>query len=192
MPRQENDSGLPVRQPFYSNDRPYSRPVNGNMSNQPRYQYNNRRPPQRRGGGGGGNRETFHDNGNDYDDDFDFETSNLKFNKIASEDEFKQQSDSPNQLIQPTNHSGETHEYEPIYDKKKSFFDNIAPEETSDPQAPMYNRTRNQDTFGYDRNQQQRNRGGGGGYRRPNNNYRQQGNENFYHRQNNNGYHYRY
>jgi hypothetical protein len=164
------------------------------MPNQQRYNYNNnRRPPQRRGGGG--NRETFYDNGNDYNDDFDFETSNLKFNKIASEDEFKQQSDSSIQSIQPTNDSGEPHEYEPIYDKKKSFFDNTAPEETLDGQAPMYNRTRNQDTFGYDRYQQQRYRGGGGGvggYRRPNNNYRQQGNENFYQRQNNNGYHYRY
>ncbi len=166
------------------------------MQIQQRYNYNNRRPPmnnnqQRRpGGGSGGNRETFYDNGSNYDDDFDFETSNRKFNKIASEDEFKQQSDSPNQFLHSTN---ETTEYEPIYDKKKSFFDSIALEETSDGQAPMYNRTRNQDTFGYDRNQQQRNRGGGGGYRRSyNNNYRQQGNENFYHRQNNNGYHYRY
>jgi hypothetical protein len=187
--RQDDDSGLPVRQPFYSNDRPYPRSQNGNMQNQQRYNYNNRRPPQRRGGG---NRETFHDGGNDYDDDFDFETSNRKFNKIVSEDEFKQQSDSPNQFLHSTNDSGQNQEYEPIYDKKKSFFDNITLEETQDVQAPMYNRSRNQDTFGYDRNQQQRNRGGGGGYRRTNNNYRQQGNENFYHRQNNNGYHYRY
>ena len=171
------------------------------MQNQQRNFYNNRRPQmnnqqqqQRRpGGGGGGNRETFHDNGYNYNDDFDFETSNRKFNKIANDDEFKQQSESPNQFLYSNNDPGLTSEYEPIYDKKKSFFDNPAPEETTDVQGPMYNRSRNQDTFGYDRNQYQRNRGGGDGYRRPNNNnYRQQGNENFYQRQNNNGYQYRY
>jgi len=206
---QEDDRGLPIRQPFFSNDRPYpqqqNRYQNGNMQNQQRYFYNNRRPQmnyqQRRpgySGGGGGNRETFHDNGNNYDDDFDFETSNRKFNKITSEDEFKQQSESPNQFLHSNNDPGLTTEYEPIYDKKKSFFDHIALEDTSDIQAPMYNRSRNQDTFGNDRNQHQRNRGGGasaggGGYRRSNNNYRQQqGNENFYYQQNNNGYHHRY
>jgi hypothetical protein len=156
---------------------------------------------RRPGGGGGGNRETFYDNGNNYNDDFDFETSNRKFNKIVSEDEFKQQSESPNQFLYSNNEPGLTTEYEPLYNKKKSFFDNVTLEETSDVQTPMYNRSRNQDTFGNDRNQYQRNRGGGayaGGYRRSNNNnnynYRQQqqGNENFYYRQNNNGYHYRY
>jgi len=168
------------------------------MQNQQRNYYNNRRTQmnnQQRRPGGGGNRETFYDNGNNYDDDFDFETSNRKFNKIASEDEFKQHSESPNQFLYSNDDPGLTTEYEPIYDKKKSFFDNTASEEITDGQGPMYNRTRNQDTFGYDRNQYQRNRGGAG-YRRPNynnNNYRQQGNENFYHRQNNNnGYNYRY
>jgi len=167
------------------------------MHNQQRYFHNNRRPQmnnQQRRPGGGGNRETFYDNGNNYDDDFDFETSNRKFNKIASEDEFKQQSESPNEFLYSMNDSSLTTEYEPIYDKKKSFFDNITLDDTSDVQGPMYNRSRNQDTFGNDRNQRQRYRGGGG-YRRSNNNYRQQqqqGNENFYYRQNNNGYHYRY
>jgi hypothetical protein len=80
-----------------------------------------------------------------------------------------------------------------MYDKKKSFFDNIAPEETLDVQGPMYNRSRNQDTFGNERYQHSRNRGGNtGGYRRSNNNYQQQGNEDFYYRRNNNGYHYRH
>jgi hypothetical protein len=168
------------------------------MQNQQRNFYNNRRTQmnnqqQQRRPGGVGNRETFYDSGSNYDGDFDFETSNRKFNKIASEDEFKQHSESPNQFLYSNNDPGLNTEYEPIYDKKKSFFDNTAPEETTDGQGPMYNRSRNQDTFGYDRNQYQRNRGGG--YRRPNNNnnnYRQQGNENFYHRQNNNGYQYRY
>jgi hypothetical protein len=200
----DDDSGLPVRQPFFSNDQPYpqqqNRYQNGNMQHQQRYFYNNRRPQmnnqQRRPGGG--NRETFYDNGNNYNDDFDFETSNRKFNKIASEDEFKQQSESPNQFLQSVNDPGLTSEYEPIYDKKRSFFDNITVEDTSDAPVTMYNRSRNQDTFGNDRYQHQRNRGGasgGGGYRRSNNNnYRQQqqGNEDFYYRQNNNGYHYRY
>ncbi len=197
----DDDSHLPVRQPFFSNDRP--RYQNGSLQHQQRYFYNNRRPPmnyqQRQPGnigGRGGNRETFHDNGNNFDDEFDFETSNQKFNKIASEDEFKQHSESPNQFLQTQHDPHSSTEYEPIYDKKKSFFDNVALEETTDVQGPMYNRSRNQDTFGYDRNQRQRNRGGsggGGGYRRPNNNYRQQqGTENFYHRQNNNGYQYRY
>jgi hypothetical protein len=173
------------------------------MQNQQRY-YNNRRPPmnnQQQRRPGGGNRETFNDSGNTYDDDFDFETSNRKFNKIASEDEFKQQSESPNQFLHSINDPGLTSEYEPIYDKKKSFFDNITVEDTSDMPVPMYNRSRNQDTFGSDRYQRQKYRGGGngGGYRRSNynnnnnNNYRQQqGNEDFYYRQNNNGYHHRY
>jgi len=196
---QEDDRGLPIRQPFFSNDRPYpqqqNRYQNGNMQNQnqQRYFYNNRRmnnQQRRQGNTGGGNRETFYDSGNNYDDDFDFETSNRKFNKILSEDEFKQQPESPNQLLHLQNEPGLPTDYEPIYDKKKSFFDNITLEEATDIQAPMYNRSRNQDTFGNDRNQQQRNRGG---YRRSNTNYRQQqGNESFYYRQNNNGYHYRY
>lgn len=164
---------------------------NGHMQQR----YNPRRSapsrPQRRMGGG--NRETFNDNGNNYDDDFDFESSNQKFNKIASEDEFKQQSESPHQLFQQPMHDPRLNnsEYEPIYDKKKSFFDHSAAEDIGDASAPMYNRTRNQDTFGYDRysQQQQRNRGG---YRRGNNQYRQQGNENYSYRQNNNGYNYQH
>jgi hypothetical protein len=201
--QQEDDSQLPVRQPFFSNDQSYpeqqpiqqNRYQNGDTQHQQRSFYNNRRPPmnnqQRRPGGG--NRETFHDNGNSYNNDFDFETSNRKFNKIASEDEFKQ-TESPNHFLHSNDNPGLTSEFEPIYDKKRSFFDNIAPEDTSDVPAPMYNRFRNQDTFGNDRFQRQRNRGGGFG-RSNTNNYRhqqQQGNEDFYYRQNNNGYHYRY
>ena len=184
-----------------SNDRSYPYPQQQQSSHrqpngyiQQRYNPNNQRrsapsnQQQRRPGGG--NRETFLDNGNNYDDEFDFETSNQKFDKIASEDEFKQQSESSNQFLyhQPIPHSGQTTDYEPIYDRKKSFFDQAAHEETSDVQAPMYNRTRNQDTFGYDRNQQQRYRGNatGGGYRRGNQQYHQQGNENYSYRQNNN------
>lgn len=208
----DNDNNnFPIRQSYYSNERSYPqqqyRSQNGYMQNQQQRYYNNQRRTnpnnyQRRTGAGGYHRETFHDNGNNYDDDFDFETNNRKFNKIASEDEFKQQTETIPQPIQPM--SSSTTEYEPIYDKKKSFFDNITHEDTSDVPIPMYNRSRNQDTFGNDRNQYQRNRGGAiGGHRRSNNynnnnnnNYRQQqqqGNENFYYRQNNNnGYHYRH
>ncbi|CAF0842648.1 unnamed protein product [Adineta ricciae] len=205
----EDDSGLPVRQPFFSNDRSHSEDVplqptnryqNGHMNFQQRSSYNHRRPPimsyqQRRPGGG--NRETFHDHSNNYDKEFDFETSNRKFNKITSEEEFKQQSESPDDFLHLNEKHDSNADFESVYDKKKSFFDNMALEDTGDVSGPMYNRSRNQDTFGNDRYQRQRGRGsaGGGGYRRSNNNnnYRhQQGNDDFYYRQNNNGYHYRY
>ena len=197
----DDDSGLPVRQPFFSDEQSYpsqqTRPQNGH---QQRNFYNNRRPQQRRPGGG--NRETFYDNRNPYEDEFDFETSNRKFNKLSSEDEFKQQPDSTNQFLQPSMDDDLTADFKPLYDKKKSFFDNITAQETSDLPVPMYHRSRNQDTFGNsgnDRFQRQKYRGGGeGGYRRSNNqNYRQQqGNGDFNYRQqydnNQNGYHYRY
>ena len=155
---------------------------------------------QRRGGGGGGNRETFQDNPTDYENDFDFETSNLKFNKLTNEDGFKNQSDlTPNQFIQPQIDTDSTAEHPVLYDKKKSFFDNLAATATSDaPASYGYNRSKNQDTFGDDGYQRHNNRSsGGGGYRRSNNNYgrQQYGNEDFQYRQqnnNNNGYHYRY
>jgi hypothetical protein len=205
---QEDDSRFPVREPFFSNDRSYSHHQNQNghiqqqqhqqqhqqQQHQQRYFYNNRRPPmsnqQRRPGNG--NRETFNDNGHRYDDDFDFETSNRNFNKLTNEDEFKQQPDSStNPYVYSQNDTGLTAEHTPLYDKKKSFFDNTTQEDTSDGQAPMYNRSRNQDTFGYERYQNHRGGGGGGGgYRRPNR--QQQGNENSFYRQNNNGYQYRY
>ncbi|CAF0735246.1 unnamed protein product [Adineta steineri] len=158
---------------------------------------------QRRGGGGGmGNRETFQNNPNDYDDDFDFETSNLKFNKLTSEDEFKHQADVP---LQTQDDIDSPTDYPLLYDKKKSFFDNLAITDPSDnTSAPhMYNRSKNTDTFGNDGYQRQNNRYNGNGYRGSNNNnnnnyYRQQrrGNDDFNYRQhnsnNNNGYHYRY
>lgn len=200
-----DESELPVRQPFFSNDRPFpqqqyqqNRYQNGNMQYQQRYFHNNRHMPrnnqQRRGGDS--NRETFNDNGNSYDDEFDFESNNRKFNKLASEDEFKEQVELPDPVLL-SKHDSDSAEYQPIYDKKKSFFDSIASEDASNVSGPMYNRSRNQDTFGNDRNQRQRYRGNtggsGGGYRRSNyNNYRQQqGNDDFYYRQNNNGYQYR-
>ena len=195
------DNGLPIRQPFFSNDRydiqyQQNRHQNGNVQHKQRFYFNNRRPQmnnqQRRTGDG--NRETFDDNGDTYDDDFDFETNNRKFNKLASEGEFKEQSESSNQFLQSNKDFDLVNDYEPIYDKKKSFFDHITHEDTSNVSAPMYNRTRNQDTFGYDRNQRQNYRGDSGGYRRFNyNNYRQQQrHDDFYYRQNNNGNHYRY
>ena len=199
---QYDERDLPMRQPFFSNDRSYpqqqqqqDRYSNGNMQYQQRNFYNNRRPPmnnQQRRPGTGGNRETFHDHGNNYNDDFDFETSNQKFNKITTEEDLQQPAPSSNQFLQSNNDSAD---HEPIYDKKKSFFDNTHSEETSDMSGPMYNRSRNYDTFGNDRNQRQG--GNRGGYRRTNNsnNYRQQqGNENYQYRQNNNnnGYQYRY
>jgi hypothetical protein len=175
---QYDDNGLPVRQPFFGNDRPYpqkeqqqqnryhddsiqqqhryhddsiqqhqqqnryhndnmqqhqqqNRYHNGNtQQNQQRYFYNNRRtqmPNQQRrmGGGGGGNRETFQDNPTDYENDFDFETSNLKFNKLTSEDDSKHQTDlTPNQFIQPQIDIESTAEHPALYDKKKSFCNN--------------------------------------------------------------------
>lgn len=127
-----------------------------------------------------GNRETFQDNGSHYDDDFDFESSNQQFTKITSEEDFSQHQQQQ-QLKQQFNT-----EHEVIYDKKKSFFDNVAADEPSDNYGSMYNRSRNTDTFGNQRR---------GNYRRPNPNYshQQQNNDNYQYRQNsNNGYHYRY
>ena len=146
----------------------------------------------------GGNRETFHGDSNNYNADFDFEGSNQKFNKIASEDEFKQHtdgSDSPFQQIPIDNQS--TPEYAPLYDKKKSFFDNsVLTTQSEGPRRMPYNRSNNQNTFGYDSYQQrQPNRAVGPTYRRANNNnYRQQGNDESYYRQQNNGngHQYRY
>ncbi|CAF2585093.1 unnamed protein product [Rotaria sp. Silwood2] len=204
--QEDDNNGLPVRQPFFSNDRNYSqhyqqqnRYQNGNIQqHQQRYFYNNRRTQmnnQPRRPGDGNNRETFNDNGNIYDDEFDFETNNRKFNKLTSEDEFKEQTELPNQFLHSKNDSNSTNDYEPIYDKKKSFFDHINLDDTSNVSGPMYNHFRNQDTFGNDRNQRQKYRGNfSGGYRRSNpNNYRQQQqrNDDFYYRQNDNGYHYR-
>jgi hypothetical protein len=219
--KDEDDSVLPVRQPFFSNDQSYpqdqlqqqNRHQNGNnMQHQQRYFYNNRRPPPmsnqqqqqqqpRRGGGGGGNRETFQNNPNSYEADFDFETSNRKFNKISSEDELKQNDLATNQFTHPQLDNGSKADFAPLYDKKLSFFDSIALTESSDtPPATMYNYSKNKDTFGNEGYQRQNNRPMNNGYRRPNNNYRQQqqqqhGNDDFYYRQhnnNNNGYNYRY
>jgi len=151
---------------------------------------------RRTGGGGGGNRETFQNNPNDYDADFDFETSNLKFNKLTSGDDL-----TTNQSHQPQIDNNLSTEYSVLYDKKKSFFDNLAITEPSDASTSfMHNRSKNRDTFGNDGYQRYNNRSNGYGYRRSNNNYRQQqyGNEDFHYRQhnnnnnNNNGYHYRY
>ncbi len=243
---QYDENGLPVRQPFFSNDRPYpqrqqqqnryqndntqqqnryqndsiqpnryqndnsqqqNRYQNDNAQYQQRYFYNNRRPQmpnqQRRpgGGGGGGNRETFQDNPTDYDADFDFETSNQKFNKLTTEEELPN-----NQPLQPQIDQDLSADYSSLYDKKKSFFDNLTITEPSDAATSyMHNRSKNRDTFGNDGYYRQNNRSNGNGYRRSNNNnYRQQqqqyGNEDFQYRQynnnnsnsNNNGYHYRY
>jgi len=213
----DNDRGLPIRQPFFTDDQSAlsgpMRSQNGHhhqqlqpqqqQQQQQRNFYNHRRPQnqhqyqhqhqyqQRRPGGG--NRETFDDNGSFYENDFDFESSNRKFNKLASEDEFKQQSSEP-QLIEEDLSSAD---YKPLYDKKKSFFDNITLQETSDLPVPIYHRSRNQDTFGgndrYQRSKQQH-RPQNNNYRRTNHtNYRQQSNnDDFHSRSHQNGYHYRY
>lgn len=218
---QYDENGFRVRQPFFADDHPYppqqqqqqrqyqgqsNRYQNGNgyqqqqqQHQQQRYFHNNRRPPMinhaRRMGGGGGNRETFQNNPNDYEADFDFETSNLKFNKLTSDDEPKNSNElaSPKQLdLQSSS------DYPTLYDKKKSFFDNLVLNEPSDGlQGHKFNRSKNTDTFGsdgYQRNNYRSNGygnssgGGGGGYRRSNNNnYRERNNNN-----NNNGYRYRY
>ena len=128
----------------------------------------------------GGNRETFQNNGNNFDDDFDFETSNQKFTKITSEEEFNahQQQQQQQQF---------NAEHEAIYDKKKSFFDNVTTDELSDNYGSMYNRSTNTETFGHQRR---------GNYRRPaysNYSRQQQSNDNYHYRQNpNNGYNHRH
>jgi len=216
---QYDTNGLPVRQPFFSNnDRDRSYPQRQQQQQQYHHQqqqyrnqngynqrqfYNQRRPfnnsnQQRRtgpGGFGGGNRETFQDNPNDYDADFDFETNNMKFNKLTGEDELK----SPEEQQNPVQTNVDA---SPLYDKKKSFFDNLALGESNEgPASYSNNRSKNHDTFGYNGYQRQNYRSNGhGGYRRSNNNnnYRQQyGDEDFHYRQhnnnnNNNGYRYRY
>lgn len=210
---QYDENGLPIRQPFFADDQPYPsqrqqkpqqyqqyqshRYQNGNGYQQQRYFHNNRRPPmtnhsRRMGGGGvgGGNRETFQNNTNDYDADFDFETSNLKFNKLTSDEDVK----NPMDFAIPKRIETDLSSDQPaLYDKKKSFFDNLVLNEPSDgPTGHMYNRSKNSDTFGtdgYQRNNYRSNGyGGGNGQRRSNNNYRPRNNNN----NNNNGYHYRY
>ena len=221
---QYDENGLPIRQPFFADDHSYppqrqqrqqqpqqqyqqyqpqsNRYQNGNgyqqqqQQQQQRYFHNNRRPPMMnhaRRMGGGGNRETFQNNPNDYDADFDFETSNLKFNKLTSDDEPKNPTEfaSPKQLDLES-----SSDYPTLYDKKKSFFDNLVLNEPSDgPAGHKFNRSKNSDTFGsdgYQRNNYRSNGYGntGGGYRRPNNNYRERNNNN--NNNNSNGYRYRY
>lgn len=201
---QHDTNGLPVRQPFFSNDRSYpqrqqQQPQQQYYRNQNGYNqrqfYNQRRPfnsNQQRRPGVGGNRETFQDNPNDYDADFDFESNNMKFNKLTGEDDFK----SPLEQESPVQTNVDA---SPLYDKKKSFFDNLALGDAADgPISYSNNRSKNHDTFGYNGYQRQNNRSNGHGYRRSNNNnYRQQqyGDEDFHYRQhsnNNNGYRYRY
>ncbi|CAF3321081.1 unnamed protein product [Rotaria socialis] len=202
--RFQNDS---IQSNRYQNDSIQSnRYQNDNMQNKQRYFHNNYRlqkPHQQRypGSHGGGNRETFQGNPDDYDDEFDFETSNQKFNKLTSDDELKPQNDftrnHPAQL-QIDNDLMSVHPT--VYDKKKSFFDNLAPTEQSDASALHgYNRSRNKDTFNHDGYQHHNNRfnGNGNGYRRSNNNHRQNqyGNEDFSYKQhssNKNGYNYQY
>ncbi|CAF1411700.1 unnamed protein product [Rotaria sp. Silwood1] len=212
---QHDDNGLPVRQPFFSDDNPYpqkqqqqqqpNRYQNDNMQHKQRYFHNNYRSQksnQQRYMGGtniGGNRETFQGNPNDYDDDFDFETSNRKFHKLTSEDELKHRNDLPtHQPLQLHMDKNAIDEHQPIYDKKKSFFDNLAGTEQSDaPLSYNSNRLKNKDTFNNDTYQHYNNRSNGNGYRRSNYNYRQHQHENedFHYKQHNNnknGYHYRY
>jgi len=122
----------------------------------------------------------------------------VKFSKLTSEDEFKHHTDLPtNQSTQAQINNDSPTEYPLLYDKRKSFFDNLAVTESSDGPT-SYNRFKNKDTFGNDAYQRQNIRSNGNNYRRSNNNYRQQqqyGNDDFQYRQhnkNNNGYHYRY
>lgn len=135
-------------------------------------------------------RETFQGDVNDINDEFDFESSNRKFNKIASEDEFKQQNDSsvdPSWQMPLDNHLNAEHA--PIYDKKKSFFDNVSSTETTDGSRSMrhQHRTTNQDTFGYDSYAQRPKQRSAGNY----SNRRGGGNGNQYRPGNqSNGYYY--
>lgn len=203
---QYDEDGLPIRQSFFSDDRPYpekrqqqqqpNRYQNGHYHQQQqqhqqqqyqqRYFYNNRRPPmfhqQRRmgggggagnGGAGGGNRETFQNNTNDYDADFDFETSNQQFNKLTNDSEGKPDAELAQQPQVEADHPL-------LYDKKKSFFDNLVINEPSDAAGPRsFNRSKNTDTFGADGYQRPKYRSNGNGYRRFNNQFRQ-GNNNAY------------
>jgi len=184
-----NENRTAIGQPFGVNDR--SRFPNGHHSNvQQRSTHRNYRPnfasSQNRHSTG---RETFQGDVNDFNAEFDFEMSNRKFNKLASEDEFKQQNDSSAIELSWSKpfDSQLTAEHAPIYDKKKSFFDNISATETLDGSKSTrhQHRTTNQDTFGYDSYSQR------GKYRSManNNSYRRGGNANQYRQGNqSNGY----
>lgn len=155
---------LPTRQPFFSEEQTFF-PQQRNFNQNRRPMMNRRRPMN------GGNRETFDSYGNQFDDEFDFESNNRKFNKITSDEEFEQ-----------IKTSIENHQ-QTAYDKKKSFFDNITLQENGDLSVPVYHRSKNQETFGNNHHNdrfQQRSKFRPNGNRRSNYNNSQ------------NGYSYRY
>jgi hypothetical protein len=144
-------------------------------------------------------RDAFQDNVQNYDADFDFETSNRTFNKLASADEFKQQTDSTGhfdhrQFINKNNET--TTDYALLHDKKKSFFDNTTVKHTSNGSKTSANhRTNNMTTFGYDGQVQRLNaRPVVNTHRRANNYYRQQQSYDYSYQQsiNTNGYQYHF
>lgn len=196
-PRFNGNDSIP--RPLISYDRQQQqRFSNGYPSHQQRSYRNYRSKPMSSQSRHGPGRETFQGDVNDFNDEFDFETSNRSFNKLASEDEYKQQTDALKDLSwqRPSNSQAQS-DHAPIYDKTKSFFDNIPASESSDGsrsaqmQHHQYHhqqprRVMNQETFGYDsyaqRAKNQRS-AGNNQYRRANPNQQRQGNQS-------NGYYY--
>lgn len=205
---QFEENGLPVRQPFFTDDNPYpersqqqrNRYQRGdNTQYQQKYFNNNPRGPKLNQQRYGGNRETFRGDANDLAHDFDFESNNRQFNKITNEEDLK--IDQPSH-IQTNNNS--TDEFPLSYDKKKSFFDNLVLTEQSNPSTSThgFSHPKNRDTFGNDGYQRYhhhhhagRSNNNNNGYRRSNNNQRQHhyGNDDFHYKQySKNSYQQRY
>lgn len=97
-----------------------------------------------------GNRETFQTNVNEMGDDFDFESSNRNFQKLTSENDKEQEKPIKTSQIQPVeqNQAAAANDFQPIYDKSRSFFDNSTTTNTTE--TSKFNRVSNQDTFGSD------------------------------------------
>lgn len=109
--------------------------------------YRGQRPFHQRRIGGfvGGNRETFQGFPDDIDDEFDFETSNSKFHKLTTDDEAKHENNVATNHSLPFKFDNDTTvEHPSVYDKKKSFFDNLAVSEQSEmPKSHGYGRSTN-------------------------------------------------
>ena len=125
----------------------------------------------------GGNRETFQGDLNDINDEFDFESNNRNFKKLTSEEESAQgQTSQPK--VPAVVETATANDFKPIYDKKKSFFDNPMTTNLSD-SSMMPHRTLNQETFGNDGySRRSKHRGNGNFYRRTNNQHRPANNSN--------------
>ena len=134
-----------------------------------------------------GDRRTFLGNSNDYDNNSDFEANNRKFNKLASANEFKNQTNlTIKNSSQPKSHTTLRSESSPLYDKKRSFFYNLREtEQVHRATSYAHNHLKNRETFGNNVYQHYDNRSNDAdGSRRPNNSCRshQYGNKSFHSR----------